>query len=101
MFFRFGSAVLLVVVVSLTGIGLEKQNLEFRRLLSRQQYRADVLLESHSRLRLRTQQLGAPVRLIDSLEDGSLEVRQPEKPLVSRPRRFPLLRWQRSAPRSH
>lgn len=96
MFFRFGSAIVLVVLISLAGIALEKRNLAYRRGLSRQHYQMDVLLETHASLRLRTQQMGAPVRLIDSLESGRLKVHQPEQPIDTEPRHMPLLRWQQS-----
>ncbi len=98
MFFRFGSAIVLVVVISLAGVALEKQNLEMKRTASRQQFRLDVLVNEHARMRLRTQQLGAPLRMIDSLEQGKLQVRKPEKPSSSEPRRIPLMLWQRRAP---
>lgn len=102
MFFRFGSAVVLVVSISLTGIALEKQNLELRRRVSRQHYQLDALLEQHARLRLQTQELGAPVRVIQSLENGDLEqtgpepasrgVAPPNARAISSPG-MPLLRW--------
>ena len=98
MFFRFGSTVVIVVLISLAGIAIEKQNLSLRRELSRQRYRTDVLLEEHARLRLQTQQMGAPNRMIDALENGKLEIRQPEKSTQSSPRRIPLLQWRRNAP---
>jgi len=69
MFFRFGSALILVVVTSLLGIAVEKQNLTLRREISRQHYRMDVLQEEHARLRLRSQQLAAVERLFDTIED--------------------------------
>ena len=69
MFFRFGSALILVVVTSLLGIFVEKQNLTLRREISRQHYRMDVLQEEHARLRLRSQQLAAVERLFATIED--------------------------------
>ncbi len=98
MFFRFGSAIVLVVLVSVVGIALEKRNLGIRRQISRQHYRSEVLLETHAKLRLRTQQLGAPVRLIDTLEHGKLDVRQPQEPPDTAPQTAPLLRWQQATP---
>ena len=68
MFFRFGSALLLIVLVCLAGVGLEKRNLALRRALSKQQYQIDILLDSYARLRLKTQQMADPARLLDSLE---------------------------------
>lgn len=107
MFFRFGSAVVLVVLVSLAATALEKQNLELRRRISRQHFRTDVLLEKHARLRLKSQRLGAPTRVIRALEEGRLKLREPEEsvrggqadatePSDSSGR--PLLRWQRPTP---
>lgn len=69
MFFRFGSALILVVVTSLLGIFVEKQSLTLRREISRQHYRMDVLQEEHARLRLRSQQLAAVERLFATIED--------------------------------
>ena len=69
MFFRFGSALILVVVTSLLGIFVEKQNLTLRREISRQHYRMDVLQEEYARLRLRSQQLAAIERLFATVED--------------------------------
>jgi hypothetical protein len=74
MFFRFGAAVLLVVAVSLLGIALEKRNLSLRRTISLQLYRAEQLQERCVRLRLQSEQLGAPARLMQAIEDGRLEV---------------------------
>jgi hypothetical protein len=79
MYFRFGSAVVLVVLISLAGVALEKENLELRRSVSRQHYRMDVLDEAQARLRLRTQELGAPARLIERIENGTLPLDPPEK----------------------
>lgn len=69
MFFRFGSALILVVVTSLLGIFVEKQNLTLRREISRQHYRMDVLQEEYARLRFRSQQLAAIERLFATVED--------------------------------
>lgn len=95
MFFRFGSALALVVLISLAGVGLEKRNLELRRAISHQHFQTDVLLEEHARLRLRTQQLGAPERVLEQLPATQLEVQHPaDSARQSRsPRR--LLNWQR------
>jgi hypothetical protein len=95
MYFRFGSALVLVVLVSVVGIALEKQNLELRRAVSRQHFRMDVLRDTHAELRLQTQQLGAPARVIEALESGSLSLKPPEAARVDGPRQMPLLRWQR------
>lgn len=69
MYFRFGATIILAVLVAMTGVLLEKRTLDLRREITRQYYRTDVLLESYARLRLRTQQLAAPIRVIESIED--------------------------------
>ena len=76
-FFRFISAIVLVVFVSMGGVLLEKRILELRRDISRQQYRTDILLDRHTSLRLRTQQLSAPGRI--SERDGQHHIDQPQQ----------------------
>jgi len=68
MYFRFGSALVLVFLMSVGGIAIEKQCLALRRAVIRQQYRREVLADEYARLRLETQQLGAPIRLFETLE---------------------------------
>ena len=86
MFFRFGSAVCLVVVISLLGIAIEKRNLELRRAISRQHYRMDVLLDEHARLRLRAQELAAVEGLFDIVEGPSVDLKRPPgRPVPSQP----------------
>jgi hypothetical protein len=85
MFFRFGAAVLLVVVVSLLGIALEKRTLTLKRTISLQLYRTEQLQERCVRLRLRSEELGAPARLMEAIEAGQLDVKlvaQPARPIV-------------------
>lgn len=72
MYFRFGCALVLAVLISLAGTALEKENLELRRKVSRQHYQEDVLLEDHAAHRVKAQLLGAPARVIDTLEVESL-----------------------------
>jgi hypothetical protein len=74
MFFRFGSAVVLVVLISLVGIAIEKQNLHQRRELSRQHYQMDVLRDEHTRLRLRCQSLASIERLFESVDGNHMQV---------------------------
>ena len=69
MYFRFGAAIVLVVVISVIGVALEKQSLSYRRAISRQRYQMDVLVEKYAQTRLQAQRLGAPARTIKSLED--------------------------------
>ncbi len=78
MFFRFISAIVLVVVVSMAGIVIEKHSLDLRRDISRQQYQTEILLEEHTRLRLKTQALSAPDRLLETMDD-ELSTWQPEQ----------------------
>jgi hypothetical protein len=99
MFFRFGSAVFLVVVMSLIGIAIEKQNLDLRREISRQHYRMDVLREEHARLRLRSQRLAAIERLFETVDvsggDGLTAPNTPRPDRARGQRRLPTLFWQR------
>jgi len=93
MYFRFGAALILAVTVSVVGVGVEKSTLSIRREISRQHYRLDVLRERQARARLRTQELGAPGRLIESIEAGRLPLKRPQQH-DAKSRRRPLLRWQ-------
>ena len=70
MYFRFGAAIVLVVVISVVGVALEKQSLSYRRAISQQRYRMDVLVEEYAQLRLKAQRLGAPARTLKSLEEN-------------------------------
>lgn len=91
MFFRFGAALLLVVLVALSGTTFEKQNLELKRAISHQQYRLEAMHDSLVSLRLEAQRLGTPARLLGPLERGELPLRRPTKPQRSDERRTPLL----------
>jgi hypothetical protein len=93
MFFRFGAALCLIVLVALSGTALEKENLQLKRALTQQQYRLDVLLDSHVRMRLQAQTLGTPERLLGPLERGELPLERPTKPLRTDQRRAPLVNW--------
>lgn len=93
MFFRFGAALLLVVIVALSGTALETQNLALKRSLSQQQYRMEVLLETQTRLRLETQRLGAPAKLFDALQQQDATLYRPPQPQRVDQRRAPLLNW--------
>jgi hypothetical protein len=76
MFSRFGGALILVVLISLAGITLEKRILSLRRKITLQTYQLDEFLEQHAIHRLRTQQLGAPSRLIDAVDKGDQDLSQ-------------------------
>lgn len=80
MFFRFGVALGLIVLISLAGTMLEKRNLELKRAVSRQHYRLDILEERYAAQRVEAQRLGAPSRLIDQLDADLLAPAQPEPP---------------------
>ena len=73
MFFRFCSALSLVVLIAAAGIAVEKQLLDLKRQQTLQVYRLEQLEEKYARLRLRTQELGAPSRLLESLERSASE----------------------------
>ena len=96
MFFRFGAVIFLAVLIAMCGVLLEKRTLDLRRNVTRQYYRTDVLLESYARLRLRTQQLAAPTRVIESIEDEvyvePVERRTISMPLSKKPKSLPLLK---------
>jgi len=100
MFFRFGSAVCVVVLISLIGIAIEKRSLELRRELSRQHYQMDILRDQHARLRLQSQELATIERLFEHIEQPESGLTLPEKPResasaerpASRPK-VPLLFW--------
>ncbi len=79
MYFRFGAALVLAVLVAVAGIALEKRCLTLRRAVTREHYRYEVLRDLYARQRLLTQQLGAPARLFEALESDRREfvARQP------------------------
>lgn len=79
MYFRFGAAIVLVVVVSVIGVALEKQSLSYRRAISQQRYRMDVLVEQYAQKRLQAQRLGAPARTIKSLEERGGDMKKPAR----------------------
>ena len=85
MYFRFGAAIVLTVVISLVGVALEKQSLAYRRGIARQRYRLDVLVEQHAQLRLKAQRLGAPARTIKSLGENGDELKLPQRPVSTPP----------------
>ena len=73
MFFRFCAALSLVVLIAAAGIAVEKQLLDMKRQQTLQVYRMEQLEEKYARLKLRTQELGAPSRLMESLEQAEAE----------------------------
>ncbi|HEY0981179.1 MULTISPECIES: hypothetical protein [unclassified Schlesneria] len=97
MFFRFGFALCLIVLIALIGTALEKEILQLKRALSHQQFRMEALLDAHVRLRLEAQRLGTPERLLGPLERGELPLERPARPQRSDQRRAPLMQWDRAA----
>jgi hypothetical protein len=74
MYFRFGAAVVLAVLVAVAGIAIEKRCLALRRALTREHYRYEVMRDLYARQRLQTQQLGAPARLFEALDSEHREM---------------------------
>ena len=93
MFFRFGAALALVVMIALAGTVLETQNLALKRSLSQQHYRLEVLVETQAGLKLEAQRLGTTAKLFEALQRGDAALHRPAKPQRSDERRAPLLNW--------
>ena len=88
MFFRFCAALSLVLLIAAAGIALEKQILDRKREQTLQVYRLAQLEEKYARFKLRSQELGAPSRLLESLERAEAErAAQRRKPVTASPRR--------------
>ena len=109
MFFRFISAIILVVLVSMGGVLLEKKMLNLRRDVSKQRYRTEVLLDRYTALRLKTQELSSPDRMLETIQQHRLEPRPLTRPKnddaqtsvdpvpnAGKPA-LPLLKWERPA----
>lgn len=107
MFFRFISAIILVVLVSMGGVLLEKKMLNLRRDVSKQRYRTEVLLDRYTALRLKTQELSSPDRMLETIQQHRLEPRPLTRPKnddaqtsvdpvpnAGKPA-LPLLKWER------
>lgn len=99
-FFRFTAALLLAVLVSITGIALEKETLQLKRAVSRQYFQIDLLLEIHAQLRLSVQEKTAPAQLAAIRQRTHLtnerSVARNESEPASNPvqrKALPLLRW--------
>ncbi len=87
MFFRFCAALSLVVLIAAAGITLEKRLLDMKREQTLQVYRLAQLEEKYARLKLRSQELGAPSRLLESLQRAAAARAAPRrKPLTASPR---------------
>ena len=88
MFFRFCAALSLVVLIAAAGITVEKRLLDMKREQTLQVYRLEQMEEKYARLKLRTQELGAPSRLLESLERAEAErAMQTRKPVSKKPKR--------------
>ncbi len=98
MVFRFVGSLTLVVVIALLGVALETENLALHREISRQHYQTDILREDYARLRLKSQELGAPTKMLDDLEAGRISVRTPDRVADDGPRKMPLLEWRGGVP---
>ena len=98
MFFRFGAAIVLIVLICLIGIAIEKRNLDLRRELSRQHAQSEELLEAHARLRLKTQQLGATSRLMGEFSEPAQDDSGTEHIRLENASELPLLRWRAFSP---
>ena len=96
MFVRFQGAVLLAALVAVGGSSVENAVLDRHRAIGRQHYRLDVLQERVARLRLRTEELGSPSRLIRPAP-VTAPGRAATSPSASGRDYGPLLRW-RTAP---
>lgn len=79
MYVRFGSALVLVVMISLWGVALEKRNLDLKRQLTQQTFQQNTLQEQQVAARLQVQQLSAPTRTARELE-GRWAKRESAKP---------------------
>ncbi len=92
----------MVVLVSMAGVVIEKRMLDLRRKVSRQQYRTEILLDRHTALRLKTQQLSSPDRMLDTMQQQRLAPRPlsprevSSEPIEETSREgLPLMRWDR------
>ncbi|QDT27455.1 hypothetical protein Enr10x_27720 [Gimesia panareensis] len=93
MLFRFVSAILLAVAVSLIGIALEKESLKLKRQVSRQHYQLEVLINAHAKMKLAAQRASSPRKVLNSMERGELDVESSSEPAVTNRREMPLLQW--------
>jgi len=85
MFFRFCAALSLVVLIAAAGITVEKRILDKKREQTLQVYRLEQLEEKYARLKLRSQELGAPSRLLESLERAETARTTSRRPPTAQP----------------
>ncbi|QDT32465.1 hypothetical protein Mal48_17110 [Thalassoglobus polymorphus] len=92
MFFRFAATLAILTLISIMGIALEKQKLSLKRAISEQHYQLQALAEERSQLFLKTQQLGAPPRLLREW-NSSIELTENRSVKESSEATPPLLEW--------
>ena len=80
MYFRFGVAFIIVIAVSICGVVIEKDNLRLKQQITQQQFRQDQLVQKIASARVESQQLGAPPRLLQAVEEGRIVVPTPQTP---------------------
>lgn len=80
MYFRFGVALAIVIAVSICGVMIENENQRLKQQITQQQFRQDLLVQQVAAARLESQQLGAPPRLIQAVEEGRIALPAPESP---------------------
>ena len=80
MYFRFGVALAIVIAVSICGVIIEKENLRLQHQITQQQFRQDRLVQQIASARVESQQLGAPPRLLQAVEDGRIVLPTPKTP---------------------
>lgn len=73
MFFRFCAALTLIVLIAASGVAIQKRTLDLRRVRTLQQYRLQQLEERYVKLTFRSQELGAPERLMEGLRLAEAE----------------------------
>ena len=95
MTFRFGSALVLAILIAVAGVAIEKRCLELRRALIAQRYRQEALRDLVAQLRLKTQQLGAPTRVFEEIAEERIGADAPNFVDEIPAERQPLLSWQR------
>jgi hypothetical protein len=78
MYFRFGLALIIVISISVAGVRIENENLRLKQQIARQQSRRDLLVEKIASARVESQQLGAPPRLLQAIEDGRIVLPAPQ-----------------------
>lgn len=73
MVFRFLCALALFVAVTAIGIWIERQNLDWNRVVSRQHYQREIFEENIARLKTEVEELGAPARILEQLNPKVVE----------------------------